>query len=244
MALGSLLGGTLAGTGIAPQWSAAAVSLIVLPGAMLLVRSFPEGSSPQVAGEAQPATGLFIPGLVLLGICVVALGSNLLEGVSADWSAVYLTSVFGATGTSAGLGYATYALTMAVGRFAGDWLRTRWGSVTVVRACYALATIGVLVMVASPVYPFVLLGYALAGFGGSVGVPLAISAAASLGDRPPATNVAMVTLISLIGFLCAPPIVGVVAQQFGLRVGIGLLLLPVLVASILVAETLRRRVAN
>jgi MFS family permease len=186
------------------------------------------------------ATGLFVPGWVLLGICIVALGSNLLEGAAADWSAVYLTQIFGAGSSTAGLGYSAYALMMAVGRFGGDWMRTRWGPVIVARTCYIIATTGVVMVVFSPVYDLALVGYALAGFGGSVGVPLAISAAASLGDRPAAENVAMLTLVSLMGFLIGPPIIGVIAEYFGLRAGIGLLLLPILVAGVLLSGMLAR----
>ena len=176
---------------------------------------------------------------MLLGICIVGLGSNLLEGATADWSAVYLTQVFGADAGSAGLGYSAYALLMAFGRFGGDWMRVRFGPVRVARSCYTLASVGVALVVLSPVYGFALVGYALAGFGGSVGVPLAVSAAASLNDRPAASNVAMLTLVSLVGFLGGPPIVGFIAEGFGLRAGLGLLLLPVLVAGIVLAGTLR-----
>ena len=75
---------------------------------------------------------------------------------------------------------------------------------------------------------------------GSVGVSLAVSAAASLGGRPAAANVAVLTLVSLIGFLIGPPIVGFVAQYFGPRTGIGLLLLPVFAAGVLLSGTLGR----
>lgn len=41
--------------------------------------------------------------------------------------------------------------------------------------------------------------------------------------------------------LLGPPIVGILSQRLGLRAGIGLLLLPVLIASIVVAGTLGRK---
>lgn len=44
-----------------------------------------------------------------------------------------------------------------------------------------------------------------------------------------------------MSFLLGPPIVGILSQRLGLRAGIGLLLLPVLIASIVVAGTLRRK---
>ena len=240
MTLGSVVGVGLASRNLPPQWSVLLIAAVVLPFGLVVARALPPGAAQEAPVPSGKVTGLFIPGWVLLGICIVALGSNLLEGVAADWSAVYLTQVFGADSSSAGFGYSAYALMMATGRFAGDWMRTRWGPVIVARTCYIIATIGVILVVFSPIYNLALVGYALAGFGGSVGVPLAVSAAASLGGRPAAANVAMLTLVSLIGFLIGPPIVGFVAQYFGLRTGIGLLLLPVFTAGVLLSGTLGR----
>jgi MFS family permease len=50
----------------------------------------------------------------------------------------------------------------------------------------------------------------------------------------------MLTLVSLIGFLAGPPIVGLIAEYYGLRTALGLLLLPVLIAGAVLAGTLRR----
>lgn len=239
MALGSLTGAGLAAGGLSPQLSVLLVSLAALPFGLLVARRLPAVEKVPEAVAAGPVSGLFIPGLLLAGICVVGLGSNLMEGAAADWSAVYLTDVFGVDVAAAGLGYTGYALMMALGRFAGDWLRLRFGPVRLLRACYALAALGVTLVVFSPAYPLALVGFALAGFGGSVGVPLAVSAAATLNDRPAANNVAMLTLVSLIGFLTGPVVVGFIAEGLGLRVGLGVLLLPVLIAGIAVASTLR-----
>jgi MFS family permease len=156
----------------------------------------------------------------------------------ADWSALYLRQVVGAEAGAAGLGYTAYALLMAAGRFGGDWVRTLWGPVVVARVCYGIAVLGLILVVTAANYPLVLVGFALAGFGGSVGVPLAVSAAASVGGRPPAANVAMVSLVSLVGFLCAPPVLGALAQIFGLRAAFSVFLLPVLAVAIFVAYTL------
>jgi MFS family permease len=243
MAAGSLLSVLLGHLGLAPHWSVLLVAVLTLPVALSVAAGLPRDAVQPSRALTEQSSGLFVPGGLLLGICIVALGSNLLEGTTADWSAVYLTSAFAADAGNAGLGYSAYALTMAAGRFAGDWMRLRWGAARLVRACYALAVVGVALALFSPVLPLALIGYALAGFGGSVGVPLAISAAASLGDRPAAANVAVLTLVSLIGFFTGPPIVGFIGQMAGLPTGLGLLLLPVLLAGIGLAFTLRARPA-
>lgn len=242
MMAGSLIGVGFAGAGVAPQWAILMVAATVLPIRGVVTWALPAIKGARPAEAEQKVHGLFIPGPLLLGICVVALGSNLLEGAAADWSAVYLTDVFSADASTAGLGYSVYALLMALGRFAGDFLRSRFGPVRVVRVCYAVALAGTALVVFSPNYAIALIGFALAGAGGSVAVPVAVVAAAGAGGgRPAASNVAMLSLISLIGFLIAPPIIGFIGEHLGLRAGLGILLLPVLILAFLVAGTVRRR---
>ena len=238
MMAGSLIGSGLAALGLAPEWSVLLVALAVSPLSLIVPAALPR-TTPATGHEQEAASpGLFVPGLLLLSICIVALASNLAEGATADWSAVYLTDVFGATGGTAGLGYSAYALTMAAGRFAGDWLRVQWGPVALVRFCYGVAALGVALVTFSPNYGTSILGFALIGVGGSVGVPLAVSAAASVGGRSAASNVAMVTFISLIAFLGGPPVIGFLAQHFGLRVALGITMLPAFVAGLLLARSL------
>jgi len=47
--------------------------------------------------------------------------------------------------------------------------------------------------------------------------------------------------VSLVGFLLTPPIIGSVAELFGLRAALGGLLLPIFIVAIAVAFTLARR---
>ena len=76
----------------------------------------------------------------------------------------------------------------------------------------------------------------------SVAVPLAVSAAASRGDRPASVNVAALSLISFSGFLFEPPVVGFGAEWSGsLRIGIAMLI-PAAIVSILLAGHVRRTV--
>ncbi|MEP0321728.1 MAG: MFS transporter, partial [Bauldia litoralis] len=85
-------------------------------------------------------------------------------------------------------------------------------------------------------------GLAAIGLGVSVAVPLAVSAAASRGDRPASVNVAALSLISFSGFLVEPPLVGYGAEWGGsLRIGLAITM-PAIVASILLAGHVRRTV--
>ena len=78
------------------------------------------------------------------------------------------------------------------------------------------------------------------GGGTAVLFPLAISAAAQKSDRSAATNVASLAQLSFIVFLLAPPLLGVVAENFGIRVSFSLGL-PLLILSWVFVFSLRQR---
>jgi MFS family permease len=82
-----------------------------------------------------------------------------------------------------------------------------------------------------------LVGFALIGAGTSVIFPLAMSAAAQLTDRPAPTNVASLAQISFVAFLLGPPLLGYIAERFGIRwsFGVGL---PLVILSIVCAKAL------
>jgi MFS family permease len=236
---GNLFGSGLAALHLKPEFSVPLVAALVLIAALPLGRALPQGATTAPAKGKPAARPFFLPGLVLIGICVFAFGTTMAEGAAGDWSAIYLRQVFGSDAASAGVGYAIFAGLVAVGRLLGDWLKVRFGPVAIARFTAATAVLGFLILVFSPAYPISLIGFALGGFGVSVSFPLAVTAAAGLGDRPAAQNVAVLSLLGLSGFLIGPPLIGFVAQHFGMRWGL-LVLVPGLVLSVCLAGLLRR----
>lgn len=237
---GSLLGASLSALALAPQWSVMIAAALVAPFAFWVSRALPEGGHAGSGTKSEQHGGFFIPGPLLLGVCVFAFGITMTEGAAADWSAVYLKQVFGAESGAAGIGYSGFAMMVATGRFAGDWMKTHWGPVAVARVCVVAALGGVAVLFVSPSYAVSLIGFGLAGFGVSVGFPLAVTAAAGIEGRSAAANVAILSLMALIGFLVGPPLIGFVAQHGGLRFGL-LMLAPGLALSLVLAGMLQPR---
>jgi MFS family permease len=82
-----------------------------------------------------------------------------------------------------------------------------------------------------------LVGFGLIGVGTSVIFPLAMSAAAQRTDRPAATNVASLAQISVVAFLLGPPLLGFIAEHWGIRFSFGIGL-PLIILSFLVAGAL------
>src|SRR5690606_10155074 len=241
MMAGSLIGALLAGSGLEARWAILLAAAITAPIGLVcgyLLPRYPAETQPEAAtGTRRPPWRL--PSPALLGICLFVFGITVTEGAVADWSAVFLRDVF-AAGSTAGLGYTVFAFLVAVGRFGGDWLRGRCGAVALARVCGAFALAGIAVLAAAPTMPVALIGFGIVGLGVSVGFPLAVTAAASLTDRPASANVAVLTFIALCGFLVGPPVIGYVAEFIDMRAGLAALL-PVLILSLVFAGRLKPR---
>ena len=76
-----------------------------------------------------------------------------------------------------------------------------------------------------------LLGFALMGSGCSAVYPLAVSAAAQRRDRASHLNVAALAQMSFVVFFLAPPLLGFVAEHFGIRSSY-LVCLPVIILAL------------
>ena len=237
-----LFGAAMAGLGVSPQLHLALVIPIVCAGVALFLRDFT--ASPHRArshGQADAAAGRFsLPTGPILVLVSVTLSAMLMEGASMDWSAIYLRDVFSASPFQMGLGVVTFALAQATTRFFADSFVERHSPAGVARVLILTMLVGCL-MVTFPVgLAPSLVGFALLGIGSSAIFPLAMSAAAQREDRSAAVNVAALAQISFVVFLLGPPLLGYVAEHFGIRAAIGIGL-PFIALSFLTAGSLGRR---
>lgn len=169
-------------------------------------------------------------GIVLL-IGALAFLAFLAEGAVLDWSAVFLRTARAADISLAGLGYAVFAVTMTVGRFAGDRIRTALGEVRVLIGGGLLSAAGFLVVTLVPSAPAGLAGFLLVGAGASNIVPVLFSATGRARSMPSGLAVASVTTLGYVGILAGPAIIGFVAQWISLQAAFGLLALAMLIIS-------------
>lgn len=145
---------------------------------------------------------------------ITALG----EGISSDWSGVYLKNVMGTDSSTAALGYAVFAALMTLGRMMGDWFRRKFHQTVIVRAGGLTAAIGFLLTALAHVPWQAIMGLGLSGFGLANIIPLVYGAAGNLNHKEPGTAIAGVATIGYVGFLIGPPMVGALADAFSLRV--------------------------
>ncbi|GAB3993820.1 MFS transporter [Spirosoma daeguense] len=228
--LGGLIGSGIAGAVIAlhvsPTIHMAIMSGLVLIATFLLqptLLQIPSSSRPaeQLAESVEKSNSSFVvPNLDLLLMILIGLAVAMGEGVALDWSAVYLHETLGASNQIAALGFGAFSLTMTTFRFFGDTIIPKIGAKRWLQIGAIVAAAGILVAIAIP-YPITaLIGFALLGIGCSLGAPILYSASMRVPGIPPAAGLATFATFSFIGFLAGPPVIGFVAEAFGLAYGL------------------------
>jgi MFS family permease len=195
-------------------------------------------NAPAIKGtEEDTAPHFALPTLGLMPLCIIGLSAFLVEGAGIDWSAIYMRDVFDAEPFIGGTGLTLFAGFMALARLFADPIVERYGARPVAVGMLATATIGIAMVWLAP-HPYVALaGFALMGAGCSAVYPMAVSAAAARTDRPSVVNVAALAQMSFVVFFLAPPLLGFVAEHWGIR-NAYLVCLPLIIASLLASSAL------
>lgn len=161
--------------------------------------------------------------LAIIPLALLAIVGVLPEEVAMNWAALYLVQIVDTPIGIAGVGFVVMIGAQTVGRFLGDLATDRWGVVPVMRAGGALIALGGVLVIAFPVLPVVLLGFALAGYGCATVVPAAYAAAGRLPGLPEGAGVTIASWLLRVGFLGASPFIGLVSDFTSLRVALVLL---------------------
>ncbi len=155
---------------------------------------------------------LFKP-LFLLGIIgFIAMGS---EGAVVDWSALYLKEVTLAPELLIGGGFLAFSTTMTLGRFLGDGISQRIGSIKIVALGALVAIVGYSLVLTTNTSA-ALLGFALIGLGFSVMVPELFRIGGNVAGVDSSQGVAFIAGMGYSGFLSGPVILGFLAEEFHL----------------------------
>lgn len=234
-----LFGSWMAQLGVSPQVHLAIVIPIGLAGVALILGRF--AAAPHRAGGSTEAAPRFAAPTGAIAVLVgVTLCAMLLEGASMDWSAIYMRNEFNPGPFLTGFAVTTFALCQAGMRFFADGFVDRHSPMAVARVLLVILFAATLVVFFSPWPAVSIIGFAFLGIGTSAIFPLAMSAAAQMTDRPAVINVAALAQTSFVVFLLGPPLLGGIAQNWGIRwsFGIGL---PLVVLSFLLAGALGRK---
>jgi len=153
--------------------------------------------------------------LLLLGvICFFGMSS---EGIMFDWSGVYFKEIIKAPGALVALGYTTFMISMALGRFLSDFLVGRYGTRRVLVLSGCIISFGLYCAVFFPFIIPCMVAFMLVGFGVSNVVPIIFNAAGNHEKVPTGIALTVVSSISFLGFLLGPPVIGYIAAVTNLR---------------------------
>ncbi|WP_217474316.1 MFS transporter [Stutzerimonas stutzeri] len=181
--------------------------------------------APGFLRDRAPAGGVaFIrptgPVLLVGALCFVV---YLAEGAVLDWSALYLTEHKALETAKGGLGYASFALMVTLGRFAGSPVVNSLGTARVIGFGGLLAGAGIVLSIATEHWALALLGYGLCGLGCANVSPVLISSLSRQQSMPVHQAITAATTIGFAGVLAGPAVIGVIAHYGSLTLAFGLL---------------------
>lgn len=250
--IGAVLGGAMAAIAIAlrvPLGVHLIVSTIVFGVVAVVAYRMclpgPDDESGADAGSSAPAAASragVSPRLVvtLVALVLIATAGAVLEDAGMSWATLYLSESLGAAAALAATGYIGLVGAQFVGRIFGDRLIDRLGARATVLGGGALAAVGMGLALAFPTVPGTIAGFAMVGLGSATLIPVAFQAADDMPGLRGGTGITIVAWMLRFGFLLAPPVVGAIADNAGLRVG--LMIVPVAgVVAVLCAGAVKGR---
>ena len=158
-----------------------------------------------------------IPEGALLQLGLIAFCSMASEGAMFDWSGVYFKDVVKAPASLVILGYTSFMIMMAAGRFIADGLVVRFGRKRLLQASGILVSSGLFLSVFFPYIVASTIAFMMVGLGVSSIVPSVYSAAGKQDRVAPGIALATVASVGFLGFLMGPPLIGYVSAAAGLR---------------------------
>lgn len=224
-ALAGSLGAAFAaglGVGLVPHFLVvAAATLAITAGVIRFVPR--EERVTGVAEQPRHRRMLGRPVLWLLGL--IALFAAIVEGASADWSALFSVRERGMSEAAGAITFSVFSVVMGIVRLLGEQIERRFGAVKILVAGSLVAGAGLLLTALVPVAWLAFVGFALAGGGLAFAFPVALDLAGAVGRRGDGTGgereIGFVTTIAYSGFLIGPPMIGGVAQLTDLSFAVG-----------------------
>jgi MFS family permease len=150
--------------------------------------------------------------LGIIGFCSMAT-----EGCMFDWSGVYFKEIVLAPRSLVVLGYASFMVMMASGRFLGDKIISKIGRKRTLQYSGIIISSGMAISVLFPYMVTATIGFMMVGIGVSSIIPSLYSIAGKNEKVPSGIALAMVSSVSYFGFLMGPPLIGYISALSSLR---------------------------
>lgn len=211
--------GALVGLGMLALQLTALTHFLIIAGLMLVVTAFNYKNliKAKETMREQTKKRFTKPDSGLLWLGVIAFCCMASEGVMFDWSGVYFKEIVKVPGALVILGYTSFMIMMAAGRFLGDRVIRKVGSKKILQISGIVISTGLLVSVIFPYLIVCVIAFMLVGLGVSTIVPTVYSNAGKNKTIPPGEALSIVSSVGFLGFLMGPPVIGYIAELSSLR---------------------------
>jgi MFS family permease len=174
--------------------------------------------SKHKANPDEPKRKIFSkPDAALIQLGIIGFCSMASEGAMFDWSGIYFKDVVHAPASLVVLGYTSFMVMMAFGRFIADYFVSKMGRKRLMQIGGVMISTGLFTAVFFPYLISCTLAFMLVGLGVSSMVPSVYSAAGKHSKVPTGIALATVSSVSFLGFLMGPPLIGYISEAAGLR---------------------------
>jgi len=210
-AVGAILAGLSREAELPPVVHFSALALLPVLALRVLTTPVAPPPAPDPGAPGLPWGTVLIAGSVVLM-------AFLSEAAVESWSALHVERTLGGSAAEGALGPAMLGLTMAVGRFSGQAVASRFRETAVITWAALVAATGAVIAAAAPSPAVAYAGFGILGLGVSVIGPIGIALAGRL--VPPAFRteaISKAAVIGFCGFFLAPTGMGLISEHFGLR---------------------------
>lgn len=221
---GGALVGALLGAWMLSLEEGSGVALLVALAVMLAVSvaviPWFGPSVPHPVREGGPGAKAALGSPFLIALAGLALFADSVEGAVNEWSSLYLYTVRDLTEAQAAWGFAVFSAVMTTVRIFGALVVARFGERRVLLAGGLLIFAGFTVILLAPHPMLAVAGFGVVALGSANLVPVLTSLGGKAEGVPPAAGIALVAAACTAGMLMGPPVIGFVAQGFGLAVAL------------------------
>jgi len=234
--IGAGIGSILIGIFLNPVWHMLTVSLFILGVNVWLSKYYAQIKEEDIPNTQQSNKLSSIRSLLALSMVAFIIMIN--EGAVEHWSNLFLFDIVQVSESKAGLGFIAFSLCMTLGRFLGDGISEKIGTVnTISYGC--LIAFGAYFFIISTTLYLTIFGFGLLGLGLSVIIPELFRLAGTTKNVPASVGISIVSGIGFTGFLLGPVLLGFISNRTNLIWSFAFLSFSIVVALILTFFRLR-----
>lgn len=203
-----------------PLWHVAIIAGVVILINLAISSHYADiDEMPEEKKEMGFSVSIIMP---LLALAILAFIVMFNEGAVEHWSNIFMHDMVGLAENRAGLGFMAFSLCMTIGRFMGDEISSRAGSISLITGGSIVAILGHLAIMSANLY-LSSIGFGILGFGLSVIVPEIYRLAGNTKDVAASVAISFVSGIGFLGFLVGPLSLGLIADSSSLVWSFGFL---------------------